>query len=755
MGTTAQKLQAVLNSKSAIKQALVNKGKNPSDVLSTYAGLISELTNTEDATAAAADILKGKTAYINGMKYTGTIPSKAAATITPGTTDQSIAAGQYLSGKQTIAGDADLVSANIKAGKNIFGVNGKPSVVDTEDGTAAAAHILSGKTAYVNGSKVTGNIPSKAAATITPGTSDKEIAAGQYLSGKQTIAGDADLISANIKAGKNIFGVNGKGSVVDTEDAIAAAADIIKDKTAYVNGVKITGTATAMPRAQIRNNPAGTWVQSTQGSNNLMGIAYGEGTVVIGGYSGTIIRSEDFGTTWEIVTSGLTHSIRAMAFGVGHFVAAGSNQTIAYSIDQGQTWTAVTGLGITLFRDVVYAQNKFVAVGGSGICYSTDGETWTQVSDMSVSLDRVIYGNGMFIAAGSAGAIYRSYNGVIWETITVTDAYGIKDILYVEDLNKFYAAGTYGSIYSSTDGGSWTLEHLQGAASAAIYALAYGNGMLAAVGLNGNVYYSSGNGTWTNMAAGTVTFTRLTFTGSLFIAVGNDGTMAYSSNGSIWTTTTVGSVTFNDAYYVNGCYIAVGNSGMIATPPLQDAEAIYKAADERWHSYIPIVIDGDVDADDGQTVYMLVTADGSDAAMARNVTAISYEPLTATSNDIRLGTTAVTEAGNITGTKDIPIYHTRKGAILIPANARFKIPLSNEDAYDYTAFQAVIAPYNTSFANSVAVDKTAIENAVYPVNSTTKVSDITKDAENKVIDLGITNGSTPYVVQYFTYKEVY
>ncbi len=83
------------------------------------------------------------------------------------------------------------------------------SLASQTGATAVAADILSGKTAYVNGSKVTGNIPSKAAATYTPGTTNQEIAAGQYLSGKQTIKGDANLVAGNIKKGVSIFGING------------------------------------------------------------------------------------------------------------------------------------------------------------------------------------------------------------------------------------------------------------------------------------------------------------------------------------------------------------------------------------------------------------------------------------------------------------------------------------------------------------------------------------------------------------------
>ena len=49
----------------------------------------------------------------------------------------------------------------------------------------------------------------QAAKTYTPSTSNQTIPAGTYLTGKATIAGDADLIAANIIKGKNIFNVAG------------------------------------------------------------------------------------------------------------------------------------------------------------------------------------------------------------------------------------------------------------------------------------------------------------------------------------------------------------------------------------------------------------------------------------------------------------------------------------------------------------------------------------------------------------------
>lgn len=80
----------------------------------------------------------------------GNIPSKTSATYTPRTLDQSIASGQYLSGEQTIKGDANLVPANIAKGTTIFNVAGTLdtrqlnfplSIQDAEPSPLRAGHI--------------------------------------------------------------------------------------------------------------------------------------------------------------------------------------------------------------------------------------------------------------------------------------------------------------------------------------------------------------------------------------------------------------------------------------------------------------------------------------------------------------------------------------------------------------------------------------------------------------------------------------
>ncbi|MFS1511099.1 hypothetical protein VQL36_01485 [Chengkuizengella sp. SCS-71B] len=197
----------------------------------------SDVVDTGDATAVNDNLLLGTTAYVNGSKITGRMPTRGAMTYTPSTSNQTIPEG-YHSGSGYVAGDADLKSGNIKKGVNIFGVSGASDVVDTGDATAATSNILTGKTAYVNGSKITGTMPNRGNLVVTPSRSNQSISSG-YHSGSGYVVGDADLTSANIRAGKNIFGVSGSFS----SDATALASDIVSGKTAYVNGSKVTGTS--------------------------------------------------------------------------------------------------------------------------------------------------------------------------------------------------------------------------------------------------------------------------------------------------------------------------------------------------------------------------------------------------------------------------------------------------------------------------------------------------------------------------------
>lgn len=127
--------------------------------------------------------------------------------------------------------------------------------------------------------------------------------------------------------------------------------------------------------------------------------------------------------------------------------------------------------------------------------------------------------------------------------------------------------------------------------------------------------------------------------------------------------------------------------------------------------------------------------------------------LTATANDIRLGTTAVTDAGVIEGEKEIPSYFVNEGYRLITSGSQFTIPITH---YDYQKLQVLICKFNSDLSSSVYTEKVAIDGSVYNVLSTDLVSTVVKDEVGPKINLGIMNesGST-YLVRYFMYREVY
>ena len=177
-------------------------------------------TDLDVITAGAGDVLSGKVIVDKeGEPLTGTL------TLTGTAADSHVLSGQtyYNTDAKTkrTGGMANrgAVSQALNAGgsytipagyHNGAGKVTANSLASQTSANAAAGHILSGKTAWVNGAKVTGNIASQAGQTVTPGASAKTVScSGKYMTGNVTVSAVSNLTAANIKKGVTVGGVVG------------------------------------------------------------------------------------------------------------------------------------------------------------------------------------------------------------------------------------------------------------------------------------------------------------------------------------------------------------------------------------------------------------------------------------------------------------------------------------------------------------------------------------------------------------------
>ena len=194
-------------------------------------GGTASFIDTSDATLDnGAKMLSGNTAYANGTKYTGSITTKTGSDLSASGDTVTVPAGYYASqatkavsaGSATGPSSISGSSASVSTGTNTITLSKTISVTPV----VSAGYVSSGTAANASVS-LTASVTTKGATTYTPGTSDQTIASGTYLTGTQTISGDANLQAQYIASGVSIFGVAGSlASPVISQDSVTKVLSI-------------------------------------------------------------------------------------------------------------------------------------------------------------------------------------------------------------------------------------------------------------------------------------------------------------------------------------------------------------------------------------------------------------------------------------------------------------------------------------------------------------------------------------------------
>jgi hypothetical protein len=281
--------------------------------------------------------------------------------------------------------------------------------------------------------------------------------------------------------------------------------------------------------------------------------------------------------TWSIVSSGTTNDIEAVTWDGNRFVAVDSEGGILESTN-GNSWSRrqTTSFG---FSEIVFGGGRYIAIQENDQAYfeSSDRVNWSERDSGQNWIYAGSYNAGLFVLVGEYGTIIKSSNGINWSTVTTspTDT----DLDRITYGNGLYVAVGDGGIFTSPNSITWTLRdrgYIYGFSD-----IAYYNGRYVATSFIDSKVFTSTNGTsWTNTTIDSLnnTFPNLPPWGNAvcggssgFKIVCDTGKAFTSTNGSSCQSVNMQTTSdINDVAFGNEIYIAVGNNGLVRVlnPPI-------------------------------------------------------------------------------------------------------------------------------------------------------------------------------------------
>lgn len=186
----------------------------------------------------------------------------------------------------------------------------------------------------------------------------------------------------------------------------------------------------------LTRNGSETWKQRDGGTaERLLSVAMADsGLAIAVGAFGTILKSSDFGASWETLTVSWEEYLEDPGYEPhlydveitpeGYILLAGEFGQILISRDGGDTWEQRNASDESIFGMTVLSNGQGMAVGQNGYVVRTSdgGENWTQVQTPGNAnlLDVWLSEDGQAVAVGIRALLISSDGGQSWTPSTST-----------------------------------------------------------------------------------------------------------------------------------------------------------------------------------------------------------------------------------------------------------------------------------------------------------------------------------------------
>ena len=305
---------------------------------------------------------------------------------------------------------------------------------------------------------------------ISDGASDYEIGSGVYTASGTTLT-RVPLYSSNADAAVSL---SGQATVTIT----ALSASLLAISAPQTGDIKLATTAPtgwlpcegavytkasyAALAALLGSIPGDyTWTARTVTGVTAPSVyAYAAGLFVAAGDLGSNLATSPDGVTWTARTANCGSGALTLCAGTSRLVVFTSGSTAIASSTDGLTYTARTiGANVSY---MAFGNSVFVAVGTSGALYtSADGDTWTsRTAPNSGTYVGLIFFNGYFYAwlygAGNT-TMYRSADGIAWTARPFRAPTASQPSLRVQP-GGYVTWNINGALYSSVDMENWVLQ---------------------------------------------------------------------------------------------------------------------------------------------------------------------------------------------------------------------------------------------------------------------------------------------------------